>query len=116
MLEKTTIKKLRDYIKNEYGSTCHKYYGSAMGERGHADLYGTTPMGRAYYIEVKSPTAKSDNARTQYQKLFLYSEALNGALCGFANCTKHVDEIFRGMRTWDTELSTDVVDRGGKKI
>jgi len=101
MKEAVILKKIREYLKIEYGCTVHKFIGTPMTERGHADLYGTTPDGRAYFIEVKSPTAKKDIVRTQYQRIFLYREQLNGALVGFASSLDDVDQIMAGVDTLD---------------
>lgn len=96
MLEKAVIKKLRDYLRKEYHATCHKYHGGALGETGHADLYGTAPNGQAFYIEVKAPGSSHNKERLNYQRIFLEAEQENGALVGFATCIEDVDKIMNG--------------------
>lgn len=96
MLEKVVEKKIKEHLKTKYKATVHKYHGTATGETGHADLYGTLPNGQAYFVEVKSPTSRKDRVREQYQRIFMYRERLNGALVGFARCIEDVDKIING--------------------
>jgi hypothetical protein len=89
MKEKTLILKFKKYLKEEYGATCHKYYGGPFSEAGVADLFGTLPNGRAYYIEVKVP----GNKPTPIQEAFLANERKNGAVAGVARTLEDIDNL-----------------------
>jgi len=91
MKENKIVKKIRLHLEREYGATHHKYHGSAYGERGHADIYGTLPTGRAYYIEVKQP--ETIGGVKPEQLAFLERERKNGALAGVAASIEDVDKI-----------------------
>jgi hypothetical protein len=100
MLETKVRDRIKKYLKDKFGATVHVYHGSYAGETGHSDLYGTLPgmfdgeqIGRAFFFEVKSPDARIDPVREQYQRLFMYSEQLNGAKVGFVTCVEDVEKI-----------------------
>ena len=51
-----------------------------IGEKGHSDLYGHRPDGRAFYLEVKTPIGRASKEQIDF------AEAMyrNGAIAGFA--------------------------------
>lgn len=85
-------KKIREHLRKEYGATVHKYHGSMYGERGHADVYGTLPGGRAFYFEIKRP----DGGRLgPLQELFLANEHARGAVIGVVTSIEEVESILK---------------------
>lgn len=54
MKEKTTQDKIRKWL-TENQCLVFKYHGTAYGVKGHSDLYGVLPSGRAFFLEIKSP-------------------------------------------------------------
>ncbi len=90
MKEKDLVKKIKDYL-TEKGYIVFKYHGSIYGEKGHSDLYGVCPGGRAFFIEVKTPK----NFPTQLQSLFLERMGKAGALVGWADNVEQVRNNFK---------------------
>ena len=59
-----------------------------IGEKGHSDLYGHRPDGKAFYLEVKTPVGK---ARPE-QIAFVEAMRRSGAIAGFP---RSVEEALR---------------------
>jgi len=95
MKEKAAEKKIREHLKKTYNATVHKYHGSIYGERGHADVYGTLPGGRAFYFEIKRPVG---GKLTLLQELFLATEHSRGAVIGVVTSPDEVDTIMKYER------------------
>lgn len=95
MKEKPVEKKIREYLKKTYNATVHKYHGSIYGERGHADIYGTLPGGRAFYFEIKRPKG---GKLTLLQELFLATEYSRGAVIGVVTSVEEVESIMKNER------------------
>ena len=51
-----------------------------IGEKGHSDLYGHRPDGRAFYLEIKTPIGSA----TKEQIEFVEAMYRSGAIAGFA--------------------------------
>lgn len=63
-----------------------------IGPKGHSDLYGHTPQGKAFYIEVKTPDKKPDKD----QKKFLKAMRESGAIADVAKSADEAVEIVFG--------------------
>lgn len=95
MKEKPVEKKIKEHLRKAYGATVHKYHGSVYGERGHADVYGTFPGGRAFYFEIKRPVG---GKLTLLQELFLANEHARGAVIGVVTSVEDVESILKHER------------------
>lgn len=73
-------KSIRDGMKKDFGTILHKTWGGIYTETGASDYYGTLPGGRAIYIEVKVPGARTKRERLIYQLAWLKREELLGAV------------------------------------
>lgn len=72
--------RIREKMKETYGTILHKNHGGAYGETGSSDLYGTLPGGRAIYVEVKTKeTINKQDSRRKFQDAWLDREARMGA-------------------------------------
>lgn len=60
-----------------------------IGEKGHSDLYGHRPDGKAFYLEVKTPVGRASKEQ------FDFVEAMyrNGAISGFARTVEDAVRI-----------------------
>lgn len=63
-----------------------------IGIEGQSDLRGHTPDGRAFYIEVKTPTGMP----TEKQRMFLIAMRSTGALAGVARSVDDAIKIIEG--------------------
>lgn len=63
-----------------------------LGSVGHSDLYGHTPQGKAFYIEVKTAGKKPNKE----QKRFLKAMRESGAISGVARSDKEALKIVFG--------------------
>lgn len=68
-----------------------------LGTNGHSDLYGHTPQGKAFYIEVKI-VGKNPNNR---QKRFLRAMRESGAISGVARSVEEALKIVFGGDDWN---------------
>ena len=59
-----------------------------IGEVGHSDLYGHTPHGTAFYLEVKTPVGRARKEQVDFIEAMLRS----GAIAGFA---RSVDDALK---------------------
>jgi len=83
MTETEVSNRIRDAVKDEYGTVLHKYHGGAYGESGASDLYGTLPGGYAVYFEVKTQrTVGLTDVRRKLQDIWLRREEKLGACTG----------------------------------
>lgn len=83
MTETDVSNRIRDAVKEEYGTVLHKYHGGSYGESGASDLYGTLPGGYAVYFEVKTPrTIALMDIRRKLQDIWLRREENLGACTG----------------------------------
>lgn len=51
-----------------------------IGEKGHSDLYGHRPDGKAFYLEVKTPIGRASREQIDFAEAMYRS----GAIVGFA--------------------------------
>lgn len=91
MHERDVVKKIKDHIIKVYGGTAHKFHANAFTERGVADLFGSLPGGRAYFIEVKVPGGKP----TQWQIAWLAEERKRNSIAAVCTSTDEVDKLFK---------------------
>lgn len=80
MKESDLVLKIRNWLVGQ-GVLAFKYHGSIYGYKGHADIYGVLPCGRAFFIEVKMPGEKPK----PYQNAFLKLASDHNAVTGWCN-------------------------------
>ena len=68
MKESDLVKKIRDWLVSE-GCLALKMHGSVYSYRGHSDVYGILPGGRAFFLEVKLPGKKPEPHQVAFLKL-----------------------------------------------
>ena len=68
MKESDLILKIRNWlVKNR--CLAFKYHGSVYGYKGHSDIYGVLPNGRAFFLEVKLPGKKPEPHQEAFLRL-----------------------------------------------
>ena len=73
-----------------------EYIPVKTGERGHSDLRGHRPDGKAFYIEVKRPDGKGRTSKEQEQ--FIKAMKESGAIAGVVNSVeKAVSLVFNDI-------------------
>lgn len=80
MSESALVLKIRNWLVQN-GCLAFKYHGSIYGYRGHSDIYGVLPSGRAFFLEVKVPGKKPK----PFQDAFLDLTEKAGAVSGWAD-------------------------------
>ena len=90
MKESQLVQKIRDWLVQQ-GVISFKYHGSVYGYRGHSDIYGILPSGRAFFLEVKLPKRKP----RPEQEAFLKLVSLNNAVSGWCDSLEGAQEIIR---------------------
>ena len=60
-----------------------------IGTKGHSDVYGVRPDGRAFFIEIKTPIGKASDE----QKNFIKAMQKSNALAGFARSVEDTLKI-----------------------
>ena len=60
-----------------------------IGVKGHSDLYGVRPDGKAMFLEIKTPEGKAKKE----QKNFIAAMKTNNALAGFARSVEDALKI-----------------------
>lgn len=63
-----------------------------IGEKGHSDLYGHRPDGRAFYLEIKTPAGQA----SQEQIDFIEAMYRSGAVAGFARTVEGALQVVMG--------------------
>jgi hypothetical protein len=112
MKETDLRKKIKDYLKDEYGASVHVYHGHAMGELNHPDMYGTLPSGRAYWLELKLPKSKHDKNHLLCQIDWLRRERDKNAVCGMISCVQSVDIVMQN----GFYIEKEWLDRAGTAV
>ena len=114
--ENALLNKVRLAMK-AHGASCHRYHGSAYGERGHSDLYGTIRRqgtdegsfyGVPYYLEIKAPGKLS--TLKPWQEAFLEEERRHGAMTGVIDSLEALQAFLD--RVFPVRLSTGEVVAG----
>lgn len=77
MKETQIVQKIRDWLVTE-GCLAFKMHGSVYSYRGHADVYGVLPCGRAFFLEVKVPGKKPEPHQTAFLSLASKYNAVTG--------------------------------------
>lgn len=80
MRETDLVRKIRDWLVSA-GVVAFKYHGSAYGYKGHSDVYGVLPGGRAFFLEVKMPGKRPE----PHQAAFLALVKAPGAVTGWCD-------------------------------
>lgn len=60
-----------------------------IGEKGHSDLYGHRPDGKAFYLEVKTPIGRASKEQIDFAEAMYRS----GAIVGFARSVENALRI-----------------------
>lgn len=80
MKEARVVADIRKWLAAR-GVLVFKYHGSVYGVKGHSDLYGVLPGGRAFFLEVKRP----GQAPQPWQTAFLAQAEKHGAVTGWCD-------------------------------
>ncbi len=88
MKETSVVQKIRDWMVKE-GCLALKHHGSVYSYKGHADIYGVLPCGRAFFLEVKVPGKKPE----PHQEAFLKLAAKSGAVTGWCDSLEGAKKI-----------------------
>lgn len=80
MLESKIVQKIRDWLVKQ-GCLALKHHGSVYSYKGHPDVYGVLPCGKAFFLEVKVPGKKPE----PHQTAFLRLAAAHGAVTGWCD-------------------------------
>lgn len=89
MKESDIVKKIRDWLVRE-GCLAMKHHGSVFAYRGHADVYGCFPDGKAFFLEVKVPGKKPE----PHQAAFLKMASAYGAVTGWCDSLEGAKRLF----------------------
>lgn len=80
MSETALVKKIRDWLVQNR-CLAFKHHGSVWSYKGHADIYGCFPDGKAFFLEVKAPGKKPE----PHQAAFLKMASSYGAVTGWCD-------------------------------